>query len=335
MHLFKIITFVSFLCLFATCSHNSKNDNTLEADAADTLVNSIPFNYMDTVEAAKEDQRISLNSYKAVLDIFEGLNYTYDSWQAGIREVPRVYLITVADRWGNSGSKEITTKEKKRIFFRGLAPMVLHANELIMKDRNRLDKIRSTIHKGDSIYAVDQVWLNNLAKTYKVKNADEETMISIADELWNRVDIVPPSLALSQSATESGWGTSRFVSDGNALYGQWAWGEKAMKPDLQREHLGDYGIAAFESIQESVSAYMLNLNTHNAYADLRKKRAELRKKGEEVTGVILAEQLTRYSEKGDEYVKSLLSMMEHNRLGPTDDAYLSNNAPIYLIPEKD
>jgi uncharacterized FlgJ-related protein len=105
-----------------------------------------------------------------------------------------------------------------------------------------------------------------------------------------------------------------------------------MVPEQQRKELGNYGIAAFESIQESVSAYMLNLNTHNAYSDLRNKRAELRENGQKITGAVLAEQLTKYSERGEEYVKGLKSLMEYNRLGPADEAFLSEGPPIYLIP---
>ena len=77
---------------------------------------------------------------------------------------------------------------------------------------------------------------------------------------------------------------------------------------------------------------MLNLNTHNAYADLRNKRAELRQKGEKITGPVLAEQLTKYSERGEEYVKTLKSLIEYNRLDPADDAYLSNDPPVFLVP---
>ena len=108
-----------------------------------------------------------------------------------------------------------------------------------------------------------------------------------------------------------------------------------MIPEQQRKELGNYGIAAFGTLQESVSAYMLNLNTHNAYSTLRDKRAELRKNGQKITGSILAEQLTKYSERGEEYVKGLKSLMEFNRLSPTDDAYLSNIPPIFLIPVAD
>lgn len=93
-----------------------------------------------------------------------------------------------------------------------------------------------------------------LAKLYKVDIAANGISQSVFEELKKRVDIIPASLALSQAAAESGWGTSNFAADGNAMYGQWSWGKDAMIPKEQREHLGNYGVAAFESVQESVSA---------------------------------------------------------------------------------
>jgi uncharacterized FlgJ-related protein len=155
------------------------------------------------------------------------------------------------------------------------------------------------------------------------------------DELWNKVDIVPVSLALAQAAEESGWGTSRFAILGNAVYGQWSWGQNAIRPEFQRKGLGNYGVASFESLQQSVCAYMLNLNSHPAYEGLRSKREELRGKGEKISGTILAEQLSKYSERGESYVKTLKSLMEYNSLNPTDDAYLSDDPPIYLVPVAD
>ena len=185
--------------------------------------------------------------------------------------------------------------------------------------------------KDAAISEKDKSWILKLAKVYKVDAKDGQVTPALIDTLWIKVDIVPVSLALAQAAEESGWGTSRFAAKGNAVYGQWTWGSNAITPEKQRKELGNYGIASFETLQQSISAYMLNLNTHNAYASLRDKRAQLREKNEKITGHILAGQLTKYSERGEEYVKSLRSLMDYNKLGPTDDAYLSKDAPIYLV----
>ena len=305
---------------------------TIEASSPDTLVYSSPDNYSRTLDNSDASSKVEIRSYKDMLELFEKLNYTPEAWQSGIREVPRVYLPLIGDRWGPITSKEVTIENKKRLFFRGLAPLILRANELIMIDRTQLQSIKSSFGKNNSISDVDRKWVLKLAKLYKVKLTEEEITTAVLTELWTKVDIVPVSLALAQAAEESGWGTSRFAAQGNAVYGQWTWGKNAITPEQQRKELGNYGIASFETLQQSICAYMLNLNTHNAYSSLRDKRAELRQRDQKISGSVLAGQLTKYSERGEEYVKGLRSLMEYNRLSPADDAYLSDDPPIYLVP---
>ena len=158
-------------------------------------------------------------------ELFEELNYTPEAWQAGIREVPRVYLTTIAPRWRDRVSAEVTVLEKKRIFFRSMAPLVLRSNEFILRDRARLEEIRPRVTGSGDLSADERLWLSELAVAYGVvKDADTAVDAAVLDELLVRLDIVPVSLALSQCAEESGWGTSRFAAEGNALFGQWSWG---------------------------------------------------------------------------------------------------------------
>jgi len=302
-----------------------------DSNSLDTLIYSDPQNYSKTLESTDPANNFEVSNYKDILALFEELNYTPEAWQSGIREVPRVYLPLIGEKWGAGRSDELTVENKKRLFFRASAPLILRANELIMVDRNRLKDIRSSDKKNAAISEKDKSWILQLAEVYKVDAEDDQVTSTIIDALWKKVDIIPASLALAQAAEESGWGTSRFAAEGNAVYGQWTWGSNAITPEKQRKELGNYGIASFETLQQSICAYMLNLNTHNAYASLREKRAELREKDEKITGNILAGQLTKYSERGEEYVKSLRSLMEYNKLGPTDDAYLSKDDPIYLV----
>ena len=311
-------------------SSNSVNLGT-DSNTIDTLIYSAPQNYSKTLESYDPANNVEISNYKDLFELYGKLNYTPEAWQSGIREVPRVYLPIIGEKWGSGRSDELTVDNKKRLFFRTLAPLILRGNELIMIDRQRLSDMRASQMNNAAISEKDRSWILKLAKVYKVDTKDDEVTSTLIDTLWKKVDIVPVSLALAQAAEESGWGTSRFAAKGSAVYGQWTWGSNAIKPEKQRKELGNYGIASFETLQQSISAYMLNLNTHNAYAGLREKREELREKNQKITGHILAGQLTKYSERGDEYVKSLRSLMEYNLLIPTDDAYLSKDAPIYLV----
>jgi Bax protein len=275
------------------------------------------------------DEEIHIKSYERVLELFEDLEYTPETWQAGIRSVPRVYLSNVPERWRGKVSKEIPVLLKKQLFFRLLAPLALRSNELILKDRERL----LALQESSATDGEDAAWLKELAIQYGVIDKDGGKLnVDTRAELLKRVDIVPVSLALAQAAEESGWGTSRFADQGNAIFGQWTWGEHGILPKEQRAGLGNYKIAAFDSPLGSIRSYMHNLNTNRAYKELRERRSAQRDAGEDVLGWDLAEGLTSYSERGEEYVKSLHAIMRVNKLAPADTAFLKDGPVVTLRP---
>lgn len=276
-------------------------------------------------------ERLEFDSGAQIEQLVNDLNYTPEAWQAGIREVPRLYITTIPARWRDKTSKGLDVVTKKRVFFRLLGPLVLHSNELIQADRDRVESIIVALRAGASGSPEDQTYLRETAAAYKVGEGDLADH-ALQDELLRRVNTLPPSLVLAQTAEESGWGTSRFAVKGNAMFGMWTWGGEGIKPQKQRADLGNYKIASYETPLHSVIAYMHNLNTHKAYSALRARRAELHKAGTKVTGWELAKTLTSYSERGQAYVDSLHSLMKVNKLQPTDDAYLSDGPTILLIP---
>jgi len=279
------------------------------------------------------DEKVPCRNYKDVLALFDRLGYTSKAWQAGIREIPRVYLADVPDTWRERSAKELSVADKKRLFFRLIAPIVLRINELILEDRVRAKELTERLAQGQSVTPDDQAWLTELAVKYKVPESTSERLDSDAfAELLIRVDVVPPSLSLAQAASESGWGTSRFAAQGNSLFGQWTWG-KGLKPAEQRtSEFGDQRIAAFDSTAQAAYSYALNLNTEGAYRDLRLKRADLRRRSLRISGTVLAETLLHYSERGQAYVDDLKALIRENRLDDADDAYLRHMAVIHIVP---
>jgi uncharacterized FlgJ-related protein len=279
------------------------------------------------------DQKVPCRNYRDVLALYDRLGYTQKAWQAGIREIPRVYLANVPDTWQERSAKELSVTDKKKLFFRFLAPIVLRINELILEDRARAQQLTERLGHGQSVTPDDRAWLSELAVRYKVLESTSKPLNSNAfAELLMRVDIIPPSLALAQAASESGWGTSRFAAQGNALFGQWTWG-KGLKPTKQRtSEFGDQRIAAFASTSQAAYAYALNLNTEHAYGDLRLKRAQLRGQKQRISGTVLAETLLHYSERGTAYVHDLKALIRNNGLDGADDAYLRHMAVIHIVP---
>ena len=261
------------------------------------------------------------------------MGYTQQAWQAGIREIPRVYLADVPDTWRERSAKELSVADKKRLFFRLIAPVVLRINELILEDRTRAKALTERLGQGQSLAPDDQAWVTELAVKYKVLQSTSERLDSNAfAELLMRVDIVPPSLSLAQAASESGWGTSRFAAEGNSLFGQWTWG-KGLKPAEQRtSKLGDYRVATFDSTAQAAYSYALNLNTAPAYRALRLKRADLRRQSLRISGTALAGTLVNYSERGQAYVDDLEALIRENRLDDADNAYLRHMSVIHIVP---
>ena len=157
-------------------------------------------------------------------------------------------------------------------------------------------------------------WLNRKFKQYGVVNKDIPT-------LKVRMDIIPVSLAIAQAAKETGWGTSRFALEGNALFGQWTWSGDGIKP-AGAENDTTHKVMKFKVLKASVRAYQRNLNTHSSYKEFRQIRAQLRDDNKKLDSLILAEQLKNYAETGKEYTKILKQIIQQNSLKDFDEVKL-------------
>jgi Bax protein len=199
-------------------------------------------------------------------------------------------------------------QERKEAFFAYLKPLAERVNSDVLKDRRRLIAIES---EGSEVGWWDRRTLKRLASEYGLESSD-------LTELLNRVDAVPVSLLLAQAANESSWGRSRFAREGNAFFGQWCFTPGCGMVPQGRPAGQSYEVRSFKSVFASVEAYVHNLNTGDAYQNLRDIRAKQRAKLKEPKGVVLAEGLTSYSTRGAEYVSEIQSMITFNKLGRFD-----------------
>ena len=202
------------------------------------------------------------------------------------------------------------TKKRKDLFIQIILPLVIKENNNIRLDRKKLFSI---LNKSKNT-RIEKVWLLKKLKQYGVVNKDLST-------LKVRMDEVPISMAIAQAAKETGWGTSRFALEGNALFGQWTWSGEGIKP-AGADDDSTHKIMKFKVLQASVKAYQRNLNTHNSYKEFRSARAELRDRGKKLDSIILSEYLDRYAETGKKYVKILQLIIKQNQLTDFDDAKL-------------
>ena len=201
-------------------------------------------------------------------------------------------------------------KKRKDLFIQIILPLIIKENNFIRLDRKKLFSI---LNKSKNSKA-QKKWLESKFKQYGVKNKDVST-------LKVRMDEVPTSMAIAQAAKETGWGTSRFAQEGNALFGQWTWTGDGIKP-AGADDDSSHKVMKFKVLQASVKAYQRNLNTHSSYREFRSARAELRDNEKNLDSLALTEHLDKYAETGEDYVKILQQIIRQNKLTDFDDAKL-------------
>ena len=203
------------------------------------------------------------------------------------------------------------TKKKKNLFIQIILPLVLEENNRIRLDRKKLFSILNKNMNSDK----EKKWLLSKFKQYGVVKNDLST-------LKVRMDIIPVSLAIAQAAKETGWGTSRFAIEGNALFGQWTWSGEGIKPAGVDSEESNHKVMKFKVLKASVRAYQRNLNTHGSYKKFRSVRANMRDSDEELDSLILAEYLDKYAATGKEYTKIIKQIIKQNDLQDFDKAKL-------------
>ena len=206
-----------------------------------------------------------------------------------------------------------STKLKKETFIKIVLPLIVAENERILADRKKL----LTLSEKKFTTDLEKQWLRQKLLEYKVKKGNLK-------ELASRMDIIPTSIALAQAAKESGWGTSRFALEGNAIFGQWTWSGQGIAP-LDRESNKSHKILKFPILRASVKAYQNNLNTHKSYSKFRQKRSSLRDKKKQIKGLELTETLNNYAQTGSEYTKKLNQIIKQNRLMDFEPVKLVNS----------
>ena len=245
-------------------------------------------------------------SASTINQLFKETNYNLDN----VRKTKLVKPIKLSLLPGEIGKIESTTK-KKNLFIKIVLPLILEENNRIKLDRKKLFVI---LNKNINTTA-EKRWINSKFKQYGVLKRDLST-------LKIRMDEVPVSLTIAQAAKETGWGTSRFAIEGNALFGQWTWSGEGIKPAEVNQKSKTHKVMKFKVLKASVRAYQRNLNTHSGYKKFRAARAEMRDNGEQLDSLILADYLDKYAETGKEYIKVIKQIIKQNALQDFDKVKL-------------
>jgi len=229
--------------------------------------------------------------------------------------VPRMYFSSIP-----KNINEYKIFEKKKVFLSILLPIALRGNELALEERKRLKVAFLT----NNIYKIEY-----FAKKYKVKNftkinfgsLNSLQLRNIKKELLIKVNRIPVSMIIAQAIIESGWGASRFAQEGNALFGEWTWkNNDGIKPNGKLD--ANFAVKSFKNISESLNSYILNLNRHPAYTEMRNYRSMMFKAGKDITGYDTAAYLENYAEIGLAYVEKVNDMIKSNKLYKFENSVL-------------
>lgn len=216
---------------------------------------------------------------------------------------------------------KLPLNEKKKFFFEFFVGEIELENRKILKEREFVESLKNNKNLQEDSY--EYRILEELQVKYKVNN------IYDYDKFLRRIDIIPPSMALAQAAIESGWGTSRFFKEANNIFGEWTYNPNMGIIPLRRKTGKKHFIRVFTNLQESIAAYMLNLNRTGAYYQFRAKRREMRLKDVFIDGVKLSETMSKYSGIGHNYIKMLKNMIKRNNL-----AHYDNEFYLFIRSEK-
>ena len=312
-----MVLFFSVLPIINNVKRNSQETNNNSKINLEKVFNG------DTIESQKEED---LDTAKVFQDIFEFDDVPSDTVRLSADVIGQIFKDTnydILDVRKNKLVKPISlsllpkeikkiesVKKRKDLFIQIILPLILAETNQIRIDRRKLFNIINRNSNSDA----EKKWLKIKFTQYGVKNND----LSV---LKVRMDEIPSSLSIAQAAKETGWGTSRFALEGNALFGQWTYSENGIKP-IDSDSDKTHRIMKFKILKASIRAYYRNLNTHSGYKGFRKARAELRDNEEKLDSLILVDYLDKYAATGADYIRILKKIISQNSLKDFDDVKL-------------
>ena len=301
---FLILIFFWFFSLIILISTNQSSNEVVKSikpvkpyssiDADDNEVNRITKLY-----AFNEEKFLT----KDLINVFNENNYNYETVLKH-KKVPNLYISTLPEDF----SEIVSSSKKKSLFVRSILPLIVKENNRIEILNNKIKKLKNNF---SNINRSEAIWLSKMMSRYKVKSNNLSDLIV-------KVDIIPVSIALGQAAIESGWGTSRFAMEGNALYGQWSWKSGSGIVPKDRDINEVYEIKSFLSLSNSVASYMKNLNTHQNYKNFRINRKLLREHNIPVLGSYLYQYLDKYAVDSN-YSDILKKIIDTNKFGELEN----------------
>ena len=198
-----------------------------------------------------------------------------------------------------------------------MLPLISYENRKISLERSRLQSIKDFLINFNTLTKSEIQFLEKISKKYRLKIKNKHKL-DIVNELLELVDIIPNSIVLAQAANESGWGTSRFAKEYNALFGEYTYDFSNGVVPLLRKEGEKHLVKSFDSYDKSVQSYFNNLNSHYAYKDFRTVRKIMRKNNNFNNINLLVNELDTYA-ADENYINTIKSIIHINKLDILDN----------------
>jgi uncharacterized FlgJ-related protein len=327
-----IFTFLSFLFASITTTafeDDKKNNNKKIIYKLNANLDDLVLNYCTTYDSYTVNR---LYSQKKILDEKFNTN-KLNKFLVSLKEKPlnpNVFKLNkeselkIVNQNINNINLDFLSQSKKD-FVKTLLPLISYQNQNILLERSKLEELRASLIDHNTLSKTDLKFLNKMSQKYRIKTTDKHKY-DLVNELLNRVDIIPNSIVLAQAANESGWGSSRFAREFNALFGEYTYDYSDGVVPLLREEGEKHFVKTFTSVDKSVQSYFNNLNSHYAYEDFREVREIMREKNNFSNIKLLVEELESYAADIN-YITTINAIIDANKLDQFDAfSYSINNS---------
>ena len=328
-----IFTFLSFLFASITTTafeDDKKNNNKKIIYKLNANLDDLVLNYCTTYDSYTVNR---LYSQKKILDEKFNTN-KLNKFLVSLKKKPlnpNVFKFINKEselKFVNQNINDINLdflSQSKKDFVKTLLPLISYQNQNILLERSKLEELKASLIDHNTLTNTDLKFLNKISQKYRIKTADKHKY-DLVNELLNRVDIIPNSIVLAQAANESGWGSSRFAREFNALFGEYTYNYSDGVVPLLREEGEKHLVKTFTSVDKSVQSYFNNLNSHYAYEDFREVREMMREKNNFSNIKLLVEELDSYAADIN-YITTINAIIDANKLDQFDAfSYSINNS---------
>ncbi len=202
--------------------------------------------------------------------------------------VPRIFVKKLPEDFSKKGSKELYSKI--------LTALILRENEQILGERYLFLILKEKYDKGLEWTQKEKQFFDALVEKYD--STLLKTIPTKIMDLMEKIDEIPPAVAITQSALQTNWGKENMQSP----YAQKGW--------LDRE---TYDFIKYPDLIQATEAYVQEMNATPNYDIWRKQRAKLSYNQSSQSSYQIIQSLRTYMPEDVYYLEKLKETINKNK----------------------